>query len=311
MASALLATGRHQITAITRNDSTSTFSPGLAVARVDYDSHASLVSALQGHDAFVVSIAVTAGPEQHLRLIRAAAEAKVPWILPNEWGFDTASDAMLDALPGSRERFATPRKLIVGASGGASAWIAVATGFWYEWSLSFPNAFGFDFDKKALTLVDGGEAKLSVSTWPQVGRAVAALLSLPVKSENGGPSLEQFRNNYLYPASFSVSQKDMLASVLRVTNTAEKDWTITGEEGPKRFDTAMQAMKAGDRSGYVKAMYTRALHKDEPTNVDRWRGGNHNSVLSLPDETDKLDEYTKEGIERVEEQKKWLKSISH
>jgi hypothetical protein len=44
----------------------------------------------------------------------------------------------------------------------------VSTGFWYEWSLAIPAAFGVDFGSRTVTLFDEGETRVSVSTWPQV-----------------------------------------------------------------------------------------------------------------------------------------------
>ena len=51
---------------------------------------------------------------------------------------------------------------------GKSSYIAVSTGFWYEWSLAVPAAFGIDFAKRTVTLFDEGETKISTSTMPQV-----------------------------------------------------------------------------------------------------------------------------------------------
>ena len=51
---------------------------------------------------------------------------------------------------------------------GKSSYVAVSTGFWYEWSLAIPAGYGFDFANRAVTLFDEGEAKISTSTWPQV-----------------------------------------------------------------------------------------------------------------------------------------------
>ena len=51
---------------------------------------------------------------------------------------------------------------------GKSSYIAVSTGFWYEWGLALPAAFGIDFANHAVTLYDEGEAKISTSTLPQV-----------------------------------------------------------------------------------------------------------------------------------------------
>jgi hypothetical protein len=49
-------------------------------------------------------------------------------------------------------------------------WITVCCGFWYDYSLAGGEArFGFDFDKRSLTICDDGNTKISVSTLSQVG----------------------------------------------------------------------------------------------------------------------------------------------
>ena len=306
IAEALVKTGKHQVTAITRSDSKSALPSGVQVARVDYNDYSSVVSALNGHDMLIITIAVAAQSQQE-QLIRAAAEANIPWILPNEWGFDTANEAMINDL-GMGERIMPTRNLITQL--GKSSYILVSTGFWYEWSLSFPDAFGFDFEKKTVTIFDDGHNRTTVSSWPQVGRAIAALLSLKVKPDgpdDTNPCLEQFKNKMIYPMSFYVTQKEALESVLRVTKTAPKDWTITKEPAKQRFESAMQELRKGSSAAFVRAMYTRAFFPDEPTDIERWRGGSHNSMLGLQEES--IDQYTKVGIERVEEMAAWQKTV--
>jgi saccharopine dehydrogenase-like NADP-dependent oxidoreductase len=70
---------------LTRLESTSVFSPDVITKHIDYTSYSSLVSALQGQDVFIITMAVTAPPDQEASLIKAAAEAGVKWVLPNEW----------------------------------------------------------------------------------------------------------------------------------------------------------------------------------------------------------------------------------
>lgn len=126
MAEALLKTGKHTITAISRHDSKATFIDGIKVARVDYDDHSSLVRALQGQDALVITLAGTAPRDQSAKLIRAAAEANVPWILPNEWSPDSANDALYEDITFVWEPKRAARKLIEEL--GKSSWIAVVSG---------------------------------------------------------------------------------------------------------------------------------------------------------------------------------------
>ena len=96
----------------------------------------------------------------------------------------------------------------------------MTTGFWYEWSLAIAPAYGFDFANKTFVFYDDGNTVIDTSTWPQVGRAVAALLSLPIESEDGSEKcLARYGNRQIYVDSSAVSQADMLKSVLRVTET--------------------------------------------------------------------------------------------
>lgn len=51
---------------------------------------------------------------------------------------------------------------------GVSNYIGVSTGFWYEWSLAIPAAYGIDLLNRTATLFDEGDVKITTSTWPQV-----------------------------------------------------------------------------------------------------------------------------------------------
>jgi saccharopine dehydrogenase-like NADP-dependent oxidoreductase len=79
-----------QITAITRTNSTASIPGGVRAAPVDYGDHASLVAALAGHDVLIITLAVTAPGDTQEKLVTAAVEAGVEYILPNFWGVDTA-----------------------------------------------------------------------------------------------------------------------------------------------------------------------------------------------------------------------------
>ncbi|MCJ1289869.1 hypothetical protein MMC34_001402 [Xylographa carneopallida] len=84
IAEALLKTGKHTVTAITRADSKSALPNGVEVKKVDYGSPASLADAVRGHDALVITMGPMAPPDTQSKLLQAAADADVPWVLPNE-----------------------------------------------------------------------------------------------------------------------------------------------------------------------------------------------------------------------------------
>jgi uncharacterized protein YbjT (DUF2867 family) len=77
-----VAGGKHKVTAISRHDSKSAIPAGVQVAKVDYDDHQSLVTALEGQDALVITLGALAPQDYQRRLLRAAVDAKVPWVLP-------------------------------------------------------------------------------------------------------------------------------------------------------------------------------------------------------------------------------------
>ena len=199
---------------------------------------------------------------------------------------------------------------------GKSSYIAVSTGFWYEWSLAIPAAFGIDFANRAVTLFDEGETRISTSTlpqvwprpsvsfpkqaiksFPQVGRAVAALLSLPIRPEDSNEKacLEALKNKVVYVNSFTVSQKDMLESALRVTGTTEDDWTITKEPARERYSTGVEMIQQGKRIGFAKMMFTRVFYPDGCGDFEHSKG-TLNSLLELPNED--IDGATKAAMER-------------
>jgi hypothetical protein len=295
MAKSLLESGRFNITAITRPESTSELPPSIKVAKASNDDHAALVAALRGQDVLLITLSVTAPSDTESKLIRAAAEAGVPWVMPNHWGCDLLEDVVKD-VPGFGKVVQAHRDI---AAAGVSSFLSLATGFWYEWSLAIPPSFGFDFPSKSATFFDDGETAISISTWPQVGRAVTALLSLPIKSENGNTErcLEHFKNQIVYVNSFTISQKDMFNSVLRVTGDKPEDWTINKEPARERYASAVKALQGGDRMAYVRMMYTRLFYDDGCGNFEASRGVS-NEILELPKED--LDEATARAIERAD-----------
>lgn len=120
-----------------------------------------------------------------------------------------------------------------------------------------------------------------------------SLKELPDNAEDTSPTLSRWRNGTVYVGSFTVSQRDMLESVKRVTGTTDTDWTITSEDSRTRWQSAMGDLKGGDRSAYIRIMYTRSFFPDGAGNSEA-KYGLANEALGLPKED--LDERTKEAV---------------
>ncbi|KAJ8110578.1 hypothetical protein OPT61_g6619 [Boeremia exigua] len=287
---ALLARSRFTVTAISRRDSEAKIPVGVKVARVDYDDHKSIVDALKGHDALIITTSVWAPKDTSSKLIKAAADAGVPWILPNEFGMHSTDEAMRDTIGLSKKE---DIELI--ESLGISSWVGISCGFWYEHSLSNGELYGIDINKRKVTFFDDGTQKLNTSTWLQVGRAVAALLSLPVvasKDQSTQLTLSTYRNRMVYVSSFAVSQRDMFESVKRVTGTTDGDWAIASEPAKQRYKDACDSLKSGDRVAFGRKLYTRYFYED--AGLFEKLHGLDNERLGLPREN--FDTFTREAV---------------
>ncbi|KAK6355175.1 hypothetical protein TWF696_004293 [Orbilia brochopaga] len=301
IAAELLKRGKFNITALTRSESTA-IPAGITPAVIDYNDHASIVAALRGQDVIIITLSVTAPPDTQQKLIDAAADAGVKFIIPNEWGYDVERDPeftknMLVGEKGVKNREYIRSKGI--------PFVGVNGGFWYEFSLGGSEIrYGFDFNKNTLTLFDEGDIKISTSTWEQVARGVAGVLSLPINPDgpdDKSPTISSYYNKSVCVESFNLSQKDMFESIKRVTGTTDADWTITHEPTKERYARAMGLMAANDfhlgptvskaMKGFGMGMYTCAFFPNSPASMPNLQ----NEVLGLPKED--LDACTKKGIE--------------
>ncbi|ORY64312.1 CipA protein [Pseudomassariella vexata] len=287
----LLKAGNHEVTAITRVDGSSTMPAGVKVAKVDYNNPSTLVDALQGQEALIITMSVRAPKDTQDKLVEAAAVANVPYVLPSDWCPDMTNEEFgNDIFLGPAER--ATRKNIEDL--GKSSWMAIISSFWYEFSLGGgPAMYGLDYKGRSMTFFDDGETKINTITFPQSGRAVANLLALPINSENG-PSLSKYKNKFIYVSSFCVSQKDMFNSVLRVTGTKNEDWTINYEDSTKRFEDGKKEMRSGNPLGFRQVLYSRVFFKDGLGNYEATKGLD-NGALGLPEED--LDQFTIAAIQ--------------
>ncbi|KAJ5671370.1 hypothetical protein N7507_000497 [Penicillium longicatenatum] len=298
IANALLKTGKHTVTAISRKDSGNKLAlpKEIIVAPVDYDDEASIVAALEGQQFLIITMAPTAPRDTHSKLVQAAAKSGVPYIMPNGYAGDIdniklGEDTLLG--PVARAQRDEIEKL-------GMQWITMCCGFWYDYSLAGGDArFGFDFDKRSLTIYDDGSTKISTSTLSQVGRAVAKVLSLkelPEDENDESLTLSTFLNKGVYIKSFVLSQNDMFDSVKRVTGTTDADWTISHENSKKRYEDGMAQVKIGNMAGFGKMLYARGFYPRESNDLSAKA---QNDPLGLPSEN--LDESTKAGIDLVKE----------
>jgi hypothetical protein len=81
--------------AINRAGSENIILEGVIIATVDYNKPETLIKALRGQDALVITLSGHAPKETELQLIQAAGEAGVSWILRSEWSPVTANEDLV------------------------------------------------------------------------------------------------------------------------------------------------------------------------------------------------------------------------
>ena len=253
------------------------------------DDEQALVSALQGQQFLVITLSAQAPPDTHSKIVKAAAKAGVPYIMPNVYGSDIQNKSLCaEDLYGTGclERCAEIESLGI-------SYIAMVCGFWYEWSVAFGDAsFGFDIKNKKVTFFDDGKTPVNVSSWNQCARSLVALLSLP--ETGASPSVSHWKNKPFYLTSFKVSQRGILDSIHRVSGTTDKDWEITYKPSAQRYKNGIEEMQKGNRMGFVKAMYTHSFYPNGGGEFESIRGLD-SKLLGIPKEN--LDEATKRAVD--------------
>lgn len=261
------------ITALTRPTSTSSFPPSIRTISVSYDDHASLVSALRGHSALIITLGFAVPLETQHALIDAAAEAGVAYILPCEFGSDTDDTKLGDAVP------MLPAKKAVRTyieKVGRSSWIGFVNNPWTDYSL-MAGMFGIDIASRHATLYHSGgkDVAFNTTTLAQAGRGIAGLLCLPEEK------LATYANKMVYVKSFCVTPRELLDAVQKATGTSDEDWTVERRDVKERMKEGGEKLQKGDHMGMVDLLYG-ATMTEGLGNV--YKEETLNGVLGLPEE---------------------------
>lgn len=293
MTEALLQTGKHTVTALTRIGSKSILPEGVIKAPVDYANEESLVNALKGQQFLIVSMSVSAEAAAEAIVMSAAGKAGVPWVMPTCYGTDIENKKLMDENMTGRGVFAN----IAAAERNGLSWTTMNCSFWYEFSLmNGHNCYGIDIANKSAILFDDGDVPICTSTWLQCGRAAASFLSLKVLPEDEDDrdvTMSQWRNKPLFITSFVASQRDMLDSVHKVLGTTDADWTIENVDAQERYDAGKKLLGGPEgHKGFSHCLYTRTFFKDGGGD---FRDKVVNEKLGLPEEN--IKEATKRAVD--------------
>ena len=149
--------------------------------------------------------------------------------------------------------------------------------------------FGLKIKDRTVKLFDDGNTKLSTTTLPHVGRAVAKLLELPIGK------LEKYKNGFVYVQSFCVSQMEMLNALKKATGTEDKDWKITKIPVDEAIAQGNNDAQDGNRMGMVDVLYGMNFKPGMGGNFQR---KSDNQFLGLDEED--LEEVVKGVVQEAE-----------
>jgi uncharacterized protein YbjT (DUF2867 family) len=242
------------VSVLARASSKTTFPSNVKVIRLpDTPSQADYISAFRGLDAIVSAVGYPAKLEEKI-LIEAAVAAGVKRFIPSEYGVVNTYPAARRLNPVFAAKADTMEYLQTKEKDGLS-WTSIPTGLWLDWCINLvPGFAGFDAKTHTARLWDGGEHRLSFTTLPWVGEAIAQILRNP-----------ELTKNKIFPVrAFEASQKEIVAVLEREQGVK---YEVTLVDGQKMIDEGKKKWEAGDASGIMQCIQAGFLLKGFGSNL--------------------------------------------
>lgn len=264
---AALVKKRFNVTVLSRAESNAEFPSSVKVAKGDFNDAAFLQSALRGNEAFVITLGVMAPEDLQHKLLEAAAQAGVKYVLPNEFGQNNGDPQVAECIFVNSKKTQYREK----AETLGLTWFGIANGFWTDYSAA-GGYFGVDVRNRTADIWDDGKARLSVTTTDAAGHGAANLLALP-KSK-----LDARANTFFLLSESAVSQTDLLEAAQKATGTTDDDWKIVRRSRQDAIAEAHDRMAKSDFSAFPLLLYATMFTPDLGSDFS---GRNDNELLGL------------------------------
>ncbi|KAH6988378.1 hypothetical protein EDB80DRAFT_654461 [Ilyonectria destructans] len=166
---------RYNLTALVRDKSSMPFFPAqVMVIQVDYESHESLVSALQGQDVLVSVLGKSALHCQG-RLVDAAIVANVQRFIPAEFGANL-KNPKTRSFPTYASKVCLEDQLMRNCKLSNLSYTLIYTNCLLDWAITSQGALLVDPSQRLVKLYDGGNTTFSMTSMATVGRTVVTVL---------------------------------------------------------------------------------------------------------------------------------------
>lgn len=175
---------------------------------VDYSSHSSLVDALKTVDVLISTLGFTNLFETQRSLVDACLDAQVSRFIPSEFGNDSAN-SLVRKLPLFADKIKTQEYLVAKAAQHLGfRYTMCCSNSFLDWQLEV--GFMVKLKGHIATLYDGGDARLSATRFPTIGKAVVGVIN----------NLDATKNKHIY-------FHDVAVTLIQLIHIAEG---IDGEE---------------------------------------------------------------------------------
>lgn len=221
-----------QVSVLTRSRKPGAYASNINIFEVDFNSVKSLTAALKGVDAVVSTVGGAAVDNQTV-LIDAAIAAGVKRFIPSEFGSVT-TNAKLENFPIYSSTFKIRTYLQEKAAAGELSWTVLACGAFLDSVLNTPVLL--DFQNHTVTLLDEGDNRISSTSLPVVGKAIAAILQ----------NFDATQNRVIHVSEAILTQNQLIefAKELR----PDIKWRTSKEQTSVLLQESLEQFGAGDFS---------------------------------------------------------------
>ncbi|PWY77680.1 NAD(P)-binding protein [Aspergillus eucalypticola CBS 122712] len=237
-----------RVSILSRSNKPGAYASNINVFEVDFNSVESLTTALKGVDAVVSTVGGAAVDNQTV-LIDAAIAAGVKRFIPSEFG-NVTTNPKVEKFPVYSSVFKIRNYLQENAAAGKLSWTVLACGAFLDLVLNTPTLL--DFQNHTVIMLDEGDNRISSTSLPAVGRAIAAILQ----------NFDATENRVMHVSEAILTQNQLIGFAKEIRPDIE--WSISKEQSSLLLQESLEQFGAGDFSvpTFMKLMKGTALAGD-------------------------------------------------
>ncbi|KAH8703841.1 hypothetical protein BGW36DRAFT_370086 [Talaromyces proteolyticus] len=220
-----------QVTVLTRGKP-GTYDSSIKVLEVDYTSLKSLTAALKGIDAVVSTVGGEA-IESQIILIDAAVAAGVKRFIPSEFG-SVSTNPKLEGFPLYSSMAKIRKHLQQKAAAGELTWTVLVCGAFLDFLLNTPILL--NFANHSVTLMDEGDNRISTTSLPKVGTAIAAILK----------NFDATKDKIVHTSEAILTQNQLLEFAKEINS--EIKWEVSKVQSSVLLTESLEQFGVGDHS---------------------------------------------------------------